>query len=497
MLSQETGGERTDLMSTFVKDLSVYGIYPSSVNEIVNGSVCMARMDGKDVLLADERIGLIGESFMLQGSKAVKAELTHENACIIRKLFPFTAPVPALRNSRTMGVGDRLGIATEGHIRVFEKYESVFPVFAQQSIRELNLTGRTYDDVLDAVTFAVFKHGYRKGFGADGDHLKTPQEVQYALSSGYTMITLDCSEYIRNDVNALSDKEVDEKYESDAQLEALYIGRTFTVGENVKLYFPEAEFKRMVMIYGRAIDFICRIYNDFIAERLSKVDLEVSIDETSTPTTPLQHYFIANELLRRGVHFVTIAPRFIGEFQKGIDYIGDVNQFQREFEVHAVIARHFGYKLSIHSGSAKFSIFPAAGRLSKGVFHIKTAGTSWLEAMCLIARKAPSLYREIHKFALQVFSEAKKYYHVTTDLTKIPDIDNLADDELPSLFHNNDARQLIHITYGLILSEVVADGRHVYRDRLYSVWHENEETYSQMIESHIGRHLDLLLSEVS
>ncbi len=110
-----------------------------------------------------------------------------------------------------MGVGDRLGIAGPGHIRVFQEYD-VYPVFAQQSIRELNLTQRTYKDVLDSTTFSVFREGYTKGFGADGDHLKKPEEVKMALDLGFTMITLDCSEHMHNEAERMKLTDVKEAH---------------------------------------------------------------------------------------------------------------------------------------------------------------------------------------------------------------------------------------------------------------------------------------------
>ena len=201
---------------------------------------------------------------------------------------------------------------------------------------------------------------------------------------------------------------------------------------------------------------------------------------------------MARELLDAGVKFATIAPRFCGEFQKGIDYSGDLAQFEKEIKIHAVIARFFKYKLSIHSGSDKFSVFPSIGRETRGSFHVKTAGTNWLEAIKVVAVINPGLYREIHKFAISVFDEARKFYHVTTDLKKIPDIDIIKDTELPGLFSQNDSRQLIHITYGLILNKKNQDGSYTFKDRLYKLWLEKEEAYAQALEKHIGKHLDLL-----
>lgn len=306
------------------------------------------------------------------------------------------------------------------------------------------------------------------------------------------MITLDCSEHIRNDILDMTEEQVLAEYKADAALEEKYIGRTFVV-EDREIHFEESEFRRICLTYNGAIDFAVSIYKQFFAHREGDLDFEVSIDETMTPTTPAQHFFVAKELTDRGVKMATVAPRFCGEFQKGIDYIGDLAQFEAEFVDHAAIARHFGYKISVHSGSDKFSVFEIVGKYTKGNFHLKTAGTSWLEAMSVIAAHEPGLYREIHQYALDyAFAEASKYYHVTTNLNNIPALDTLTDEQLPGLFGNNDSRQLIHITYGLILTEKNEDGSFRFRDRLYQAWRTYAGEYAEYLERHIGRHLELL-----
>jgi len=336
------------------------------------------------------------------------------------------------------------------------------------------------------VSFAVFRDGFKKAWGADGDHLKAAKDVKTALSLGFTMITLDCSEHIKNNITSENAPAL------PSSLSEKYLNKSFDIGENVTLSFTEEELKKIAAIYSGAISFATEMYNRFIKKAKKGADFEISIDETSTPTTPLQHYFVARELIDAGVSFATMAPRFCGEFQKGIDYSGDRSQFDKEIKVHAIIARHFKYKLSIHSGSDKFTVFPSIGKETKGIFHVKTAGTNWLEAMRVVAACDPGLYREIHKYALAAFDEARKYYHVTTDLKSIPDVDKLKDVELPSLFTQNNSRQLIHITYGLILSRKNEDGTFTFKDRLYKLWREKEEIYAQALMKHIGRHLDLL-----
>ena len=473
-----------------------YGVFPFSINNIEGSTVLMAK-DGEETLIISigKDLGFSGIEFESEGKLCVASPLTHGNAEVLRKLFPFTAPIRVLGKERTVGVGDRLGLAGPGHLRVFQEYDA-YPVLAQQSIRELNLTQRTYQDVLDSATFSVYREGYRKGFGADGDHLKKPEEVEMALKLGFTMITLDCSEHMHNEVEAMTDSEVDALYKADSILESKYLGKTFNVGEGIVLTYDLQALKRMQLVYGEMVDFATEIYNRFFKNGEYEADFEISIDETITPTTPLQHFFVSNELTARGVSYATLAPRFCGEFQKGVDYIGDLGQFEAELVTHCAISRYFGYKISLHSGSDKFSVFSLFGKHTKGRFHVKTAGTNWLEAMKLVAMVDPFLYRQVHKFALSKFEEVTKYYHVTTDLSKIPDIDTLSDTELVKLFEQNDARQLIHITYGPILSTKDSSGGYLFKKYLYKLWNEHEQLYSDLLFKHIGRHLKYLYRNI-
>jgi hypothetical protein len=432
-------------------------IYEKSVTPYKNDKIFMANINGADYIVAE----------------GVTLTLSHTTAGFLRSEFPGTAPSGVLKKPKTFGAGDRLGIAAPGHLRCFENPGAdAAPVLAQQSVRELNLTGRTYADVLDAATFACFREGFHKlsrPWGFDGDHLKTLAEIDCAVSSGCTMLTLDCSEKIGRGT------------EPDAGQREYYLGKSFEI-EGLSLKFNAAELSACGAIYNAALDFICRVYEKYIVN--TGIDFEISIDETSTPTTPLQHFFVASELKRRGVDFDTLAPRFCGEFQKGIDYIGDLSRFESELISHAAIARHFGYKLSVHSGSDKLSIFPLIKKHC-GSFHVKTAGTSWLEAVKLVSMKDPQLFRQAYALALESFGEARTYYHVSAEPSKIPDISRLDDSELPLLLTDDNARQLLHITYGQLLRSGLSD-------RLFSFWRKYEEDYFALLQRHIGRHLDLL-----
>jgi tagaturonate epimerase len=477
-----------------------YSVYPDSIHTSGGSILFIAGYDGFKVLVVYGESSLYdefkGEVTAHENGKIKICSLSIENNKVLRRAFQYTNPSNHKGNNITIGLGDRLGLASPAHIRLVKDY-NVFPVLAQQSIRELNMTGRTYEEVLAAASWAVFQEGYTKGFGADGDHLKTTQEVKMALDCGFTMITLDCSEHIDNGVASLSKPEIGKAYSElpgavKQQLEAKYLSKEFKLGDGSVITFTPDEFKKTVLVYYKAINYTIDVYNEVIKNYERNVDFEMSIDETLTPTTPESHYFVASELIDGGVDITSLAPRFCGEFQKGIDYRGDKLQFTTEFQIHAKIAEKLGYKISVHSGSDKFDIFPIVGEKTGSVYHLKTAGTNWLEAVRVIARYDPSLYRRMHLFALSKLDEAKKFYHICADTAKIPELSTLKDEQLPGLMEFEDSRQVLHITYGFILLAKNSDGTSVFKDEIYSFLNKYEDKYYNSLMKHIGRHLQTL-----
>lgn len=423
--------------------------------------------------------------------------LSHENLLALQQRFPELKPVSLAGHDVTMGLGDRLGLVCGAHIAALSGTE-VFPVLAQQSKRELTLTGRSYRQMLDDVAWQVFEAGYHGGYAADGDHLKTFQDVQAAIDDGATMITLDCSEHIDSGAYRLDAKsalaQCREKF-TPAQLnhwEQTYCGKTFFLPDEEKVTFDEAFFPQMLLTYGAALDFMETVYKSAIAVAPHAVSFEISIDETEVPTTPEAHYFIARELAMRQVKADSVAPRFCGEFQKGVDYRGDIEQFQREFAIHAAVAKSFGYRVSVHSGSDKFLIFPYVGQLSSGRFHLKTSGTSWVEAVRVIALCDPPLFRRMASFSRLHFEEARAYYHVSASLDRIPDMDNISDTALPALLDTADTRQMMHITYGVLLQAKDEQGHSLFREDIYRTLQANKTLLDTVIRDHIRRHLLLL-----
>jgi len=446
--------------------------------------------------------GFEGQTLQAEGGRRLfVGPLSHRNAEALRRVLPFTAPSQLADQAVTIGVGDRLGVAAPGHLRLFAR-RAAAPVLAQQSVRELELTGRSYEEVLDAATWAVFQEGFERPWGADGDHLKTEEWVRKAVGIGFTMITADLSDYIRKEHVSATAGEVSRAYgrlpeDYRRRIEEAYLNLSLSLDTGETVGFTRESLGRIALVYREAVEHALRLYRAGVeaagieaagggAGAAAGFDFELSVDETETPTTPEAHAFVALESREAGIRLSSLAPRFVGEFQKGIDYIGDREAFERSLATHAALARRLGYRLSVHSGSDKFAVFPTVGRLTGGRFHLKTAGTNWLEAVRVLARLEPGFYRELHGRALAGFAAARRYYHVSTDLGNVPALESLEDRELPGLFENPDARQLVHITYGELLRD------RELRGRLFDLLERHIEEYWQALEAHIGRHLDCL-----
>ena len=477
-------------IDSFKQELKQQGIfvYDNSVDLAAETVCAMVRKNGKKCLAVK---GSATDSFDGTEENGIKyCDLTVPNSKALHVLFPYTKPQSHASHKFTFGLGDRLGLATPGQVRALKGYD-VFPVLAQQSIRELTLTNRTFEDVIASASFGVFQEGYKGGYGADGDHLKTKEEILNAISSGCTMITMDCSAKIHADAESYTKEKVDEEYPKlPADLRKHYEDTYLNKSLPVIGKLSEDDLKKIVLVFSDAIDHAESCYKYIDEIKTVDVDFELSIDETPTVTTPEEHFVISNELINVNVHPVSVAPHFSGEFEKGIDYAGCLDDFARDFDVHQKIADHFGYKLSLHSGSDKFTVFSTVGRVTKGHVHVKTAGTNWLEAMRVVAQYDPELYRKAHKYAIEHRPEAEKYYHVTTKTSDIQNIDLQSDEYLPEYLQIPASRQTIHITYGLLLNEKW------FRDAFFKFMDEHEEDYYAGIVSHIGRHLKYLNAQI-
>jgi len=455
----------------------------------------------------------------------------HTSAATLRQALPWLRP-RTLGLCTSAGLGDRLGLATPGHVRAVRAVQReagflgetrllgstrpLAPIFAQQSIREMTRTGRTPQQVMDDALWGVFQEGWQDGFGADADHLKTPEDVDACVAAGFTFYTIDPGDHV-DDAADTDDRATlmakmralpwDVLEDTPTDLDHRYLFQQFTLDDGTKLAFSEPVLLRALVKYGRAVAHTVRMYRHLVerwgiresgnqgiggTEHATRntFELEMSVDETATPTSPHEHFFVASELRRLGVRWVSLAPRYVGRFEKGADYIGDLQQFEADFAVHAAIARYFGpYKLSLHSGSDKFSIYPIVARLTGGLVHLKTAGTSYLEALRTIAALDPALFRAIYAFARERYPIDRASYHVSASLERAPLPQALADADLPTLLEQFDARQILHVTFGSVLTARTADGRPRFYDDFMALLRAHPEAYAANLEAHFRRHL--------
>jgi len=215
--------------------------------------------------------------------------------------------------SPSIGFGDRLGLATPGHIAAVKGIKFA-PIFAQQSVRENTRTGRTPQQVMDDAKRAVDAAEWDAPWGAGADHLKTVEDIPAFVDAGYTFFTVDPGEHVDNDADFDSGDVLKQKVTVLGwdKLSVLYLSG---YGEQPWGQFEAELLMRAMAKYGRVIQHVVSIFHR-LSELKEKFDFEISVDETDSPTTPLEHFFIANELTRKGVKFTSLAPRFIGRFEK-------------------------------------------------------------------------------------------------------------------------------------------------------------------------------------
>lgn len=415
--------------------------------------------------------------------------LTPGNAETLRSRLPWLQPV-ALGTRISAGFGDRLGIATPGHVAAV-RGSGVAPIFAQQSVRENERTGRSPQEVVDDAMWGVLQAGWREPWGADADHMKTVADIPPFVAAGYTFFTIDPGDHVDDEAESAPEASLQEKVaglpwdemESSAQeMRRTYAGAV-TLDDRT-LTFDEATLFKAAAKYGRALAHTVTMARQLAAQMGERAfDLEMSVDETHTTTSLHEHFYIVSELHRLGVEPVSIAPRFVGRFEKGVDYIGDLDALDRNIAGHAAIMRHFGnrYKLSLHTGSDKFGVYPIAVAHTGGLVHLKTAGTSYLEALRVMAVEDSAFFRRILDFARGRYAEDRRSYHVSAELGRVPAAADLGDDELPALLEDFHARQVLHVTFGSVLD--------TYGEKLHDFLNAHESEYHAALKQHFDRHI--------
>lgn len=369
----------------------------------------------------------------------------------------------------SLGVGDRFTHQAAAQLRAcvlaMEQGMEVIPVW-NKSNREHTIIGSKPPSVQAAAREAVRKLGWTRPYHVDADHINASTVDGFIESSDF--FTLDVADWIGKPADAAAVEAFAARHPELAT--ALTIP-----GIECPLRMDRAFLTQVAGKYLRAVQEAGRIYRIIEAKKgKGRFITEVSMDETDSPQTPVELLIILAAIADEGIPAQTVAPKFTGRFNKGVDYVGDVAQFETEFsnDIAAVAfaVKHYGLpanlKLSVHSGSDKFSIYGPIHRTLKkwdaGV-HLKTAGTTWLEELIGLAESGGeglALAREVYSEAYAHRQELCAPYAsvIDVDEAKLPSpaaVNGWSSEQyVAALRHNpkdprfnSSFRQLLHVGY--------------------------------------------------
>jgi hypothetical protein len=371
----------------------------------------------------------------------------------------------------SIGIGDRFGQEGPAQLGAIQQAERAGVVVApvwNKSFREHSLIGTKPDDVRAEADDAVRRGGWKHGYYVDADHIGVKNVDGFLAASDF--YTLDVADFIGQPPD-------DAALASFVRDMAPFRGTLRIPGVDASFEVTDAVLEKIGRNYLFAVTEAGRTYRHVLAAKgEGKFVAEVSTDEATEPQLPFELFFILAALAREKIPVQTIAPKFSGKFLKGIDYVGDLKVFAREFEDDLAVVKHaigvFGLpaslKVSVHTGSDKFSLYPIMRRaLQKhdAGLHLKTAGTTWLEEVIGVALSGPSglaVAKTIYLRALPRFDELCKPYAtvVEIDRAKLPQpsavekwsavdfVARLRHDQAQPAYDLN-LRQLVHVAFRL------------------------------------------------
>jgi len=371
----------------------------------------------------------------------------------------------------SFGIGDRFAQQGEAQLSAIMKAKEagvdITPVW-NKSFREHSIIGTSPSDTRKEADAAVKALGWTDRYVVDADHINLNTVESYLDTSDF--FTLDVADYI-------GEKADDSAIAAFVANNKKYVGKLSIPGIASSFEVTEYLLNALAGKFLYAIQEAGKIYRYIESKKgAGNFITEVSMDEVDDAQVPVEMFFILSMIAAEKIPAQTIAPKFTGRFNKGVDYVGDVDQFAKEFEEDLLVidfaVKEFGLpenlKLSVHSGSDKFSIYPIMGELikkyDKGI-HVKTAGTTWLEEMIGLAMAggdALEMAKSIYRKAIVNVKKLCAPYATVIDIdeSQLPtaeEVDGWTGDKFADTLrhipdhadYNPNFRQLIHVGYKL------------------------------------------------
>ena len=235
--------------------------------------------------------------------------------------------------------------------------------------------------------------------------------------------------------------------------------------------------------YGQVIILLSEIYYSYVQR--SGVDLEVLLNEADTPTGAAGLYFLANELCRRGIAFQAVCPRLELPLEAAAPLDGEAESLREEAELLASVSRSFGFKLSFRNLEQKPELLTLLGEAAGYRLHASLGGLSWLEALRLLAREEPVLFRLVYGIALTALPVARQVFPSSLDESALPSLDGLEDNALPGLLSGTPVEQLLELTYGQVLHSQL-------KDRLAAFLRSHAAELEELVRNRVRADLDRL-----
>lgn len=369
----------------------------------------------------------------------------------------------------TFGTGDRFGLEGEAQLSAIQAAAQagipIHPVW-NKSNREHTIIGSRPQDLRDEADAAVRALGWKGDYFVDADHINLKTVDGFLACSDF--FTLDVADYTGRSASEESIAAFEKRH-------ADLVGSHALPDLEVPVTISAGDLRQAAGKFLWAMQEAGRIYRHILEKKGgAPFAIEVSVDETDIPQTPTELLLILAMIADEGIPAQTIAPKFTGRFNKGVDYKGDIAAFEREFDADLAVIRHaiatFGLppslKISVHSGSDKFSLYPIIRRLiakHNAGLHLKTAGTTWLEEVIGLAEadaEGLALAKEIYAAALTQSDELIAPYApvVEIDVPSLPSAEAVAGwtsrqfvealDHVPGCpGYNPQFRQFLHVSF--------------------------------------------------
>lgn len=406
----------------------------------------------------------------------------------------------------SIGIGDRFGRQGKAQLQALIEAKKqgleVIPVW-NKSHREHSIVKTVPLSVKQEAESATKALNWSGPYHVDADHINLDNVDLFLEHSDF--FTLDVADFIGKSSQEEEIQAFVNRYQS-------FEGRLTLPGINDRIIITKDDIELIARKYLKAVKEAGKIYRHIESARgKDNFIIEVSMDETDSPQTPVEMLFILAAIAEEGIPAQTIAPKFTGRFNKGVDYIGDIEIFEKEFSqdlsMISLAVSEFGLpenlKLSIHSGSDKFSIYvpinKAIKKFNSGL-HIKTAGTTWLEEIIGLAEaggEGLEIAKDVYRKALKRFDELCEPYAAVIDINKrlLPTSGEVmkwnSERFVNALRHipshpeyNNGMRQLVHVGY-----KIAAEMGERYLDTL----DKYESVISQNVtENILKRHVEVV-----